>query len=524
MYENDDDFWDIEQILPPKSGVRFDDVDTESVEISFGEGTPSSSTPIPERHLRAKAIIETFEKKTSRLLFSYKPDIPLFEEVKIYAWPTKYPFYEKFVSDGEKYYRAACKECEYTPFFSYMPQYNQLNISQLRYYLKWRSGIRHGIFIKADFSYILLFIYELLNLENVSTPQKRLTALCAVWLAYRDIYPKLDRILSNWVCDFCLLHKLPAPKEKLGDIIYDIAPLSSLKEFYVSDFSSTAVDKYILSQSPYKYERSVYCQNPKNKALFNEHIIPAASYALSCADSAINIEKPHLTRISRDIYSGALCVSEVKCRIDIDYYSIDRDSKYKDQLGMLVKYCENGVRAHLGIKSRLSCTGLSDELKKYADEYFEKNLPPCKTQTEKRKEDEEKRYALYETDTSDFSTLDALKIEESSWEITKELVPDWEFEEEEETVIQTPSPDDTSPYSVFLSQLSPFLHSVLHCIFNNDKRSAEALCSEHGAFFEGTVDEINDIAASFTDDIIIEDGKIIDDYLDLLADAFNAEQ
>ena len=41
------------------------------------------------------SIIESFEKKTSRLLFSYKPDIRLFEEVSVFAWPTKYPFYEK---------------------------------------------------------------------------------------------------------------------------------------------------------------------------------------------------------------------------------------------------------------------------------------------------------------------------------------------------------------------------------------------------------------------------------------------
>lgn len=516
MYEDDDDFWDIEQILPPKSGVRFDDVDTESVEISFGVGDASESTPIPERHLRAKSIIETFEKKTSRLLFSYKPDIPLFEEVKIYAWPTKYPFYEKFVSDGEKYYRAAYQNCEYTPFFSYMPQYNQLNISQLRYYLKWRSGLRHGNFIKADFSYILLFIYELLNLENVSTPQKRLTALCTVWLAYRNIYPKLDRMLSEWVCDFCLLHKLPVPKEKLSGIIHDIAPLSMLKEFYISDFSSTDIGKYILSSSAYKYQRSVYCQNPTNKTLFDDHIIPAASYALTLADADVCKATPRLTRVSRDIYSGALCVSEVKRRIDIDYYSIDRDSKYKDQISVLVKYCENGVRSHLGIKSRLSYTGLSDELKKYVDEYFEKNLPPCRTQTEKRKEDEEKRYALYETDTSDFSTDDALKIEESSWEITKELVPEWEEDTEQEE-IPSQTLEGASPYSLLLSQLSSFQKDVLVCIFKDDIPYAHDLCRQNGAFLEGVIDEINDVCVSCTDDIIIKDCGIVDDYKELLA-------
>ena len=516
MYDENDDFWDIERIMPPNITTAFDSVDTDGVEISFGHGTADTGTPIPERRKKAKDIIESFEKKTSRLLFSYKPDIPLFDDVSAFTWPTKYPFYEKFVSDGEKYYRATYTDCTYTPFFSYMPQYNQLTVKQLRYYLKWRSGLRHGHFLKTDFSYILLFIYEILNLENVSTPEKRLTALCTVWLAYRNVFPKLDNILSEWVCDFCLFHRLSPPLKKLSPILRYAIAASTLKEFYCPDLNES-LEKFISSSSEYKYERSAYYQ--RNNALFDAHVISAAAYALSKADNTQEVKnKPRKTKISRDIYSGALCVSDVKCRIDVTYYSISRETKYKSQLSQLVKYCENGVRAHLGIKNRLSSTGLDDELKKYVDEYFENNLPPSETSAEKRKKDEDKRYALYETDTSDFTTGDALEIEERSWSITRELVPDWE-EETISEVKEEAADTELSPYELFISHLSELQLDILKLIYDKNVAEAEKICRKSGAILSGITDEINDIAASDTDDIIIEDEKIIEDYEQLLGDA-----
>ncbi len=518
MYDENDDFWDIERILPPETGIKFDNVDTHGVEISFGSGEKQSGTPIPERRQRAKNIIESFEKKTSRLLFSYKPDIPLFENVSIYAWPTRYPFYEKFVSDGEKYYRATYTDCVYTPFFSYMPQYNQLTINQLRYYLKWRSGLRHGHFLKADFSYILLFIYELLNLENVSTPEKRLTALCTVWLAYRGIYPRLDPMLAEWVCDFCLYHKLPPPKEKLSTILAEIASVSTLKEFYCTDFN-VSLEKFISASSSYKHNKSSYYL--RNKAVFDAHLMPAAAYALSMADETQKGDTaPSKTKVSRDIYSGALCVSDVKCRIDVEYYSVSRDTKYSSQLTALVKYCENGVRAHLGIKNRLSSSGLSDELKKFADEYFENNLPPAHTSAEKIKKDEDRRYALYETDSSAFTTDDALKIEEKSWQITKELVPDWEEELTEEIIEEKNEEENTSPYALLLLHLSELQLEVLKLIYEGKYNEADAKCKKNGAILSGITDEINGISVNDTDDIIIEDGQIIEDYKEMLSEAF----
>lgn len=523
MLENEDEFWDIDRIMPPDRSTRHT-ADTSSVEISFGDGDATSGAPIPERHLKAKSIIDTYEKKTSRLISSYKPSCPLITSVNVYAWPVKYTFYEKFISDGEKYYRATVPDdCGYTPFFSYMPQYNQLNLKQLRYYIKWRSSFKSGSPLKVDFSYVLLYIYELLNLERISTPEKRLNALCDVWLYYREQFPQTDKYLAEWVCDFCLIHTLPPPSERLSSILPDICRIAQLREFYTDKSFPSTIESYITSNSTYNYCRSNVV-NERNEGVFKKHVIRASAYALERARALVEGEStPVLVRISRDCYSGALCTADVKRRIDVDVYRTQQPIKHKGEITALVRYCENGVRAHLGIKSRISATGLSDELAKYADEYFNAYLPPLRTPTQQRRSDEERRYAAYESDTSDFTTDDALKIEESSWQITKELLPDEYAAEEEAPPVLSPvrSVEDTegSPYDALLKELTPLQLQVLRLLSNGDTLSAASLCTRCGAFLDAVTDEINNTSADVTDDIIIEDNEIINDYADDLREA-----
>ncbi len=526
--ENEDEFWDLDKIIPqrPKAESSFDEPDTSSVEITFGKGESDVGKPVPERHIKAKSIIDTYENRSGRLIISYEPKCKSITSVKVYSWPVKYTFYEKFVSDGEKYYKASIPDdCPYTPFFSYMPQYNQLNIRQMRYYIKWRSSFRKKDPLPTDFSYVLLFIYELLNLERMSTPEKRLNMLCDIWLYYREQFPHLNKYLTEWVCDFCLLHRLPPPTERLKAILPDIYRISSLREFYTDDQLPYSMESYITSSSSYNYLRSTVV-NAENEDIFKKHVIRAGAYALEKAqDGDASQNTPELIRISRSSYSGALCTPDVKRRIDIDCYRVKQNVKYKNEITALVRYCENGVRAHLGIKSRISSSGLSDELMKYANEYFEAELPPLRTPTQKRLADEERRYALYDTDTSDFTTDDALMLEKASWEITKELVTLDEDEPKTEinepvTDIPMQLSDSESVYDTLLRALQPLLFDVLRLILNGKRAQAERLCVENGAFFDGAVQQINELSCDITDDIIIENGAVVQDYEELLRSAF----
>ena len=119
-------------------------------------------------------------------------------------------------------------------FFSYMPQYTQLNAAQLEYYLWWRTQFRRGVCLPAAYSYLLLYLYELINLDerhqNPLTGQENMYRL---WLSYREKHPRLDVLIREWLCDYSLLYQLPPPR--LDPAQYRLL-LSGcrLKEFYVS--------------------------------------------------------------------------------------------------------------------------------------------------------------------------------------------------------------------------------------------------------------------------------------------------
>ncbi|MBQ1233289.1 MAG: TerB N-terminal domain-containing protein, partial [Clostridia bacterium] len=108
---------------------------------------PAASTPAPEK--------------------VYEMQSGLVHRVSIYPWKSGYTYYEKFCRDGEYLRRIKGKEAPHVGFFSYMPQYGQMTKAQLAYYLWWRENIiEHGIYLPADYSYILLNIYELINLPD----------------------------------------------------------------------------------------------------------------------------------------------------------------------------------------------------------------------------------------------------------------------------------------------------------------------------------------------------------------------
>ena len=48
-------------------------------------------------------------------------------------------FYERFCDMAEHYFDHKADTCDSVPFFSYMPQYDQMNRAQLKWYFYWRD-------------------------------------------------------------------------------------------------------------------------------------------------------------------------------------------------------------------------------------------------------------------------------------------------------------------------------------------------------------------------------------------------
>ncbi|MBP5207424.1 MAG: TerB N-terminal domain-containing protein [Clostridia bacterium] len=512
-----DDFWDLPEITPKRhagSGAAPRKTDTGATEITFGSGSGVKKYLIPKREAGVP-------EKRSEVILQYEPEDSLILDVKICRWPTDYAFYNRFLQDAEKYYRAKCDETPFVPFFSYMPQYNQMNIDQLRFYLYWRRQVGHGNYIKTDYSYIFLYLYELINLESVSTPEKRLAAMCSLLLGYRDTFKSLDRYIGEWICDFCLIHRLPPPVEALGAVREELMSVVTLREFYVpgrNDVHDTALRDFIIRNNTYKYENSA-AYNEKTKPVFDAHLIRSVIYTLEKTEN-IRDGEPSLarTKVSRTAYNGALCTSQVKCRIDAEYLSLNRSFRFRGLIGSLVKCAENNIRASLGIKSRLSVGGLSEDAIAAMRQYFEINLPPVIRRPVRKATDEDIKYELYEAKSTGLDPAQAARLESESWDLTRRLV-----EEEEEprqiapdplpgpVYAPVPSPDDP-PYTSLCCALSALQLNVLRLIASGDAEGAEKECQSHGALFDAVLSEINDAAYEYTGDVVIEGAALIPDY------------
>lgn len=120
------------------------------------------------------------------VICGYTPERnPLIKKVTVKSWDAKYSFYGRFRSDALKYAGINGSPCGKVPFFSYTPQYSQLTDDQLACYFYWRDCVKNGEYPDTDYAYILLYIYEIINLPDVIPAKEGADRLYRVWCAYR---------------------------------------------------------------------------------------------------------------------------------------------------------------------------------------------------------------------------------------------------------------------------------------------------------------------------------------------------
>ncbi len=380
------------------------------------------------------------ERPENRLLYAYQPDSPLFHKVEIYAWHSNFHYFDQFIKDAERYAALEGTEVRPEPFFSYFPQYAQLNRRQRAWYFFWRSQVRREIYPAVDYAYILLYLFELLNLPvQGEEAECRRDQMAKVWVSYRKTYPQLDHYACEWLCDYCLVHKLQAPVIELLPALQEIIELARLKEFYLSAMISVvdgkvnvASAKILLSHScQYDYRKSKFYSG-ENKALFDS-IIPGAVAAvfpmlLERRDAARGIGAMQPSTVSRDAFVGALCAYQNKRRIETTYTSFSRSNDLRYMIGDMVRHIENRIRASILIRSRLTENFLTPPLRQALDAWLDLHLPSHEQAVKKAEMNKPRPAyeALYDQPAKALSLEDAAAIEAKSWETTKILVEAFE--------------------------------------------------------------------------------------------------
>ena len=605
-----DDFWNIDELVPRKKKIVNKAQTHEAVEIvsdvssrpSQGNGrlTLSSadySGPRSDAEIEPPLIHEVSaddyatepvgkihyvpphepkEEKTEEPILQYEPSGFLLHRVRVYKWKTNYHYFGSFAEEARRYdamrpeYEAALE-----PFFSFFPQYSQLGRRQRAFYLWWREQVRAGVYPKTNYSYITLYIFELINLphDQISAISARDT-IALLWRHYHREFPQLDGHIAEWLCDFCLIHAISAPELLTASELCELSRAALLQEFYLDPVSSRGepadMARFFMSFCcSYDYKKSKFASG-EHRELFDKMIPWALGAVLPLIMGGKDTQKPLVTmqdsEVTRDTYAGALCAFDNKHRVTVSYTSFSRSHELRFLIGDIVRHIENRLRAWIGVRSKLTVMSLPTDLRDAVDAFLTPHSPSKSLLVARKTEipDYEKQYDLPH---KPLSIKGADSIEKESWETTRRLTeafgegdrssPDAEcdiaplnvesepiekgsaavaeqlseppaelFQEAHDTPSIAPSAE-LSEYRKFLILLGDKVE-FLRAALSEDISAEREYARNHGSLADAVADEINTLAAdSFIMDVILEETaggyRVIDDYRDTVEEMLKGD-
>ena len=434
-------------------------------------------------------------------LIEYKPKSPFLQTVRLLSKPKGYSFYSNFLDDAKYYFGRVAPKCEPVPYFSYIPQYAQMNKEQRNFYFYFRSCAQAGEFIACDITYVWLYIYEIINLPDLIPPKEGVISLCRLWKAYRPKNPKMDKYMTVWLADYCLVHQLPCPYEWIKDFLPAIMENAGFKEFYLgraAEMNEYGVHTLLSLISPYDMQKSRFLQalDRENKGKMLCALVPVLKRHLAKDSSASQSEA--LSVLTRDAFTGSLCAQNLKYRIEVTYRSFSHSAALSEAITAALKYAENKMRILCKQKSRVSVSGLLAQDQADIDAYFERITPKKERRVEVPAYEK-----LYDAQSTGISFADARQIETASWENTRRLT----VEEE----IPAPLPKEKESVQAVADE-APFTEAELLLLCKLLEGNLPAPDFDTVALAESVNEKatelMGDIVIEWTDDVM----RLIEDY------------
>ena len=551
-----DDFWDLsafakknEKTTPATPSYPIHRIS--AIEIKDNKACTVESDKIDTAETMITKFIPphsdtSFVKKN--IIFEYEPENPLIKKVTVYSDKTGE---ELFVSDNLfiRERRALLERTttfkEPVPFYSYAPRYSQLNKAQLNWYIWWRQNARNGHFIKTDESYVMLYAYELAATGEGEDKTAALESLCSLLTGFSatDLGIVYKIMIRDIICDFCLIHKLPPPVHLLSGVEKQVLFGSFLPEFFV-DFSQNKQHcaPLLAAMSLYDYRRSK-CYTEESADTFKKGVDGAINAVINNEDAFNSI-----TSFTRGVYGGVtedrhpftrmVNIVNKNIKIEIVYYEL---SNLKSAITDVVRYSENKIREHLGIRNKIHVLTVNPHARAAIDVFFEDNLPARQFIDRRRKdaklaENEPHEYdKLYDLPKTQISPERALEIERESWDTTKKLTEAFEGTENINKTVADPITEPLKPiketpellppepishmndlYSQLISKLGDIARFINLCKGSGIVEQRK-FASSHNSTVDEIADRINEAAAELFGDIILDnEGEaytIIEDYL-----------
>ena len=424
--EEFDSFWDLSSMLKNKHKQKKKEEPAPAIECTK---EVVSSVSASSSDAKKTSIALELPRSSTKLIKEYKPShSPFLLKVRLYRNDSKYSFYSSFREDALRYFNQTVEPMSPVPYFSYIPQYSQMTRPQLNFYFYFRQMARQGEFISCDLTYFWLYIYEIINLPDKVQPSEGIKLMCKAWAAFRDRHPKIDKYMTVWLADYCLVNELACPTEYLGRFLPAILEHAGFKEFYLGHalhHDIFGVHTLLSLVSSYQWQKSKFLlslgEKDRNQLLLSLAEVVKRIYE----DPALFSMDENVSVMSRDAYSGSLCGQNIKCKIEVLYHKIENVGKISDVVTAALKYAENKLRILHGQKSRLTVgESLLTEHRQLIDAYFEDLMPKATPKVVVAPKAEYEKQ--YDAASEAVSFSKALDIENNSWENTRKLVEDTE--------------------------------------------------------------------------------------------------
>ena len=504
---SDDDFWDLGKLVPKKKRPTL-----ESFIPSPTLADVSTDGRAPVRSDRTLHIIHTCEKAESYCV----ADNLFLQDVTLEIHSEAYNLYHRFMDDAKRYFGETGEEVPYVRYFSYMPQYAQLTAQQLAYYLYWRSQLLAGIALTCDEGYLYLFAYECINLtEALLPPKEALERLLTLWQNYAQQFPKINKYLSEWISDLCLIYRITLPHDRLGGLLPIIYRLASFPEFYfgaVGDVTLSNSDLLLALLCDYDYRSSrcytaVPTEAAKDFAATMEHSMFGVFHEIF-SGGTIALRSEETKAISHIAFCGALYAKEQRVRLTVRYAPIADAAEIRTIVSAAVKYSENLYRALHGNRNRLAVQALPERYRAILDAYYRVFFR--RKEKAKIAASEPAYMAQYAPAERGVTLSRADEIESLSWENTQRLVPGEEIPEEPQETLNSSITGATE----LICTPSDAAVDYLRCVLYGDTVAIAGYASQADRLAE----RINQIFLEEPEvgDIVLEptEGgyKLVDDY------------
>lgn len=273
------------------------------------------------------------------------------------------------------------------PYDDYFPTYQKMDNDQLRTYFTWRTEARRGNLKDTYISYVICYIYELINEIGTEDCEDTIQKLVAIWLKFKRIDTRVRTSLIDWIRDYYILnseklkHTFPEYLGSYYNKVYDF-DVELLKQGIACNwenlnavelFSSFKItdgafykkgDKVIIEECACFVLKQLEKYFKLSKTDFKKLFLAKRRNKLRFYDGAIHL---HI-----DFYKNKIKIDEISTfKSGSTGYRIEMPDiyKYRNIVGYIMKYIELEMRRSFGLKHLLkvpSITRVIDGFSEYS--------------------------------------------------------------------------------------------------------------------------------------------------------------